>query len=309
MTNGASERETSDAAATQEGDAPATQETDRARATEETDGASTQETATRDLRRPLGRVMIGTAALGVVVAVAASVVAWQLLGRVGETTSGSTEVTVSALDALDQTLVLVEELVSSVDTTLDDVQEALGSVNESFATGTDALDTVATLTDEAAPALGSATETLRTLEGVADGIDTALRGFSQIPFAPEYDPDGAFGPTIAQLADDLDPLSAAFRATSDDLEEVTTDTARLRGDIDGLVTSLATVADELEGSESLLSSYREAAAEARALAASTETGVSADLRWARALVVLGGLAFALLQLVPWWVGRGLLAER
>lgn len=265
-------------------------------------------TVSERARRPLARALQAVAVLGAVISLAAAVVGWRVVGALDDVAVESTEVTADALIALEQTLELAADLVGSVDDTLVALEDGLDTTAGSLATGAEALTSVSQLAEDAAPALASATATLRRLEGVGTSIDQALQGLSSLPLAPDYDPDQAFGAAVGDLADDLEPLGDSFAATADDLRAVVASTDELESDLAALTEAVGAATTQLADSDRLIEDYRAAANRAGAVAEQASTDLGADLALLRALLVLGGLVFALGQAVPWLLARALLVD-
>lgn len=258
------------------------------------------------LRRPLARGLQVVAVVGAIVSLSVGVVGWQVVGQVDDVAVEGAAVTADALRALEETLGLAAELVDSVDTTLVALEDGLGTATGSVGDGADALDSVARLADDAAPALASATRTLRSLEEVGGSIDRALEGLAALPFGPEYDPDQGLGVTAGALADDLEPLSLSFARTAADLDAVADSSDQLEQDLDELTEAVAAATTQLTESQQLIEDYRDAADRAGGVSEVAGSQLENDLVLLRVLLLVGGIVFALAQVVPWLIGRSLL---
>lgn len=262
---------------------------------------------TPSTQRLLGRGLQVVAVLGGVIALVGGVVGWRVVGAIDDLAVESTEVTADAMATVGDTLELAAELIESVDATLVALEDGLATTSTSVADGAEALDSVSRLAEDAAPALDSATRTLRSLEGVGGSIDGVLRGLSALPLAPDYDPERGFGATVGDLADDLEPLSDSFATTADDLDDVAASSGRLEQDLEELTAAVSTATEQLAASEQLIDDYRDTAERASDVSAAGTEGIGGDLTLLRILLLLGGLVFAAGQVVPWLLGRALLA--
>lgn len=257
----------------------------------------------RRAERRAGQMMLGVAAVGVLVAVVGTIVGWVLLGRLDRTSRESLEVSIESLDSIDDTIDLADTVLTSTVETLDAVEQSLGTVADSFDTTDAVLDDVAELAAVTGPALTDATATIDDLAAIGGSIDTVLDGLGRIPLAPGYDPDAGFGDTLARLSDDLGPVGVALTDLSESLGESTTTVDRLQSDIRMLADRAAAVTADLDRTETLLNQYRSNVADARLLAERTRDDLDNDIRWMRILLVIAGANFAVGQIVPYTIGR------
>jgi hypothetical protein len=261
-----------------------------------------------DVRRRAGRALVSLAAVGAVTALVGTVVAWRLLGNVNDATSDSLDVTIEALDSLEDTLDVAEELVGSTTTSLAAVEANLEALDESFTTGSAVVGDAGELTGSAEPALRNVAATLRQMESLGEQIDGLLVIVTSLPLAPDYNPDNGLGPTLGQLAEDLEPLPDAFGSTSDSLARFEESLATQQSEVATLAESLREVNLSLDGSQELLAGYRTQVAEARELAVGSRNDLDRDQLLLRLVLLVAGLQFALAQLVPLWLGWQLLDE-
>lgn len=258
------------------------------------------------VRRRAGWVMVASAGVGLVTAIGGTAVAWHLTGAVNEATTESLAVTIDALDTLEDTLAVADDVVTDTADSLDAVETNLDALDTSVATGSDVVGDASDLTGAASPALADIAATLRRLEDLGLQIDGLLTTVSNLPLAPDYDAANGLGPTFGDLADDIEPLPAAFGATSASLARFETSLVTLQTELGGLVESVGEVNRGLDDSRELIDDYRASVADARALAVDTSDGLERDETMLRILIVIGGLNFAVIQLVPLWVGWELL---
>ncbi|MGF1596853.1 MAG: hypothetical protein ACFCVK_07950 [Acidimicrobiales bacterium] len=257
-------------------------------------------------RRRAGRVMVGTAIVGVAIILVGTVVVWSLLGDVNRATTGTLDVTVEALESMEATIDLADDLIGSTTDSLAAVEDTLTTVSESFESGNATLADVAELTATAEPTLRNTEATLRQLEGLGSQIDGALEGLSAIPFGPDYDPEDGLGPTFGRLADDLAPLPDEFADTSTGLVELQTTLTELQGDVDVLVANVHALNEDLADSTALIEQYRDNVSQARDLAEQSRRDLDRDHTWLRIILLVAAANFTLAQLVPLWFGWELL---
>jgi ABC-type transporter Mla subunit MlaD len=261
----------------------------------------------RDQRRA-GRLMIAVGVVGAIVAVSGTIAGWVFVGRLASTSDASLEVTVQALDAVDDTIDLAEEVLASTVDAVDALGGTVGAVSASFDSATTAIDEVASLADAVGPSLADAGDTVRTLEGIGDQIDDALGTLSSLPIGPDYDVDGGLGDTFGRLADTLDELPPQLESTAASLTDFTGNAGALQSELDRFATEVGDIAVELAGTNALVDQYRDSVTNARALAVASIDDVDPNVVLMRVLLVFGGATLLLAQIVPLWLGRSLLDE-
>jgi methyl-accepting chemotaxis protein len=261
----------------------------------------------RDQRRA-GRLMIGLGLVGAIVAVSGTIGGWIFVGQLAAASDDSLDVTVQALDAVDDTIDLAEDVLTSTVDAVDALAGTLGAVSASFESGTAAIDEVAALADTLGPSLTDAGDTVRTLERVGGQIDDVLGALSNLPLGPDYDPDDGLGDTFGRLADTLEELPAQLGATSSSLTDFTDDAGTLQDELDRFAVSVGAIATDLSSTGALVDQYRTSVDEARRLAFDTKTDLDSSVTMMRVLLVVGGVTLLLGQIVPLWLGRSLLDD-
>lgn len=258
-------------------------------------------------RRTAGRIMVGVAVVGFVLAIVGTAVAWQLVGQLGRSTDRSLALGQEALISVDATLDLADGVIEAVDGGLGSVSSTLGAVagtvDGSFAVASATAD----LARDLGPSLERVDDALGSLEAVTGTVDTVLRQLSQIPFGPSYDPETPFNEAISDVRRDLAPIAASLEAAADDLDQFVNGSDDLAGELLGLQAEVDALRASLAGSGALIEDYRRTSAQAALLAASTRSELDDDLTRSRIFIVVLGLTVAVGQIVPAWVGRTLLS--
>lgn len=257
-------------------------------------------------RRGLGGTMIAIAAVGVVVALVGTVVAWQLVGRLDDSSRQTLTVTIQTIDSIEDSLDLAADVITATTDSVDAAAESLDALDESFDAATGVVGEIDDLTEIVGPTLEEAGASLRQLEGVGNGIDDLLGDLSSIPFGPDYDPERGLGETIGDVATELEALPAEFEQTSNDLDTFETSIDELQVEIAVLASSVGEVSAELEGSDTIIDQYRTNLADARSIAVVTRDDLDSNVGLMRLILLIGGLNLALGQIVPFWLGRSLL---
>lgn len=258
--------------------------------------------------RRAGRVMVAVAVVGLVVSAAGTLVAWQLVGEINASTRDTLDVTIETIDSVENSIDLADQVLAASSDTIETGASTLAAVAESFEAATGVVEEIDDLSTTVGPALGEAATTLRQLEGVGATIDDLLGNLSSIPFGPDYRPDRGLGETIGELADDIEQLPGEFLQTSNDLQGFNTSLDDLELEIVRLSLDIADVSARLEGSDAIIDGYRQNVSDARAVAVSTRDDLDGDVTLMRLLLVIGGANLAVGQIVPYWIGRGLLVS-
>jgi methyl-accepting chemotaxis protein len=259
----------------------------------------------RDQRRA-GRLMIALGVIGAIVAVSGTIGGWIFVGQVAAASDDSLDVTVQALDALDDTIDLADEVLGSTVDAVDALGGTLDAVSASFESGAAAIDEVAVLADTLGPSLTDASDTVRTLERVGGQIDDVLGTLSNLPFGPDYDPDDGLGDTFGRLADTLEELPRQLESTSTSLTDFTDDAGPLQGELDQFAASVGAIVTDLADTGTLVDQYRTSVDDTRELAVETKSDLDLSVAMMRVLLVAGGVTLLLGQIVPLWLGRSIL---
>ncbi len=252
--------------------------------------------------------MIALGLVGALVAVFGTIGGWIFVGQVASASDESVDVTVRALDAVDDTIDLAEQVLTSTVESVDALGGTLDAVSGSFGTATAAIDEIAVLADTLGPSLTDASDTVRTLEGVGGQIDGVLSALSRVPLGPDYNPDNGLGDTFGRLADTLEELPAQLESTSSSLTDFTENAGPLQDELDRFATSVGAISADLADTGALVDQYRTSVDEARAVATAAKSDLDASVVMMRVLLVVGGITLLLGQIVPLWLGRSLLDD-
>lgn len=250
--------------------------------------------------------MVGVAGVGVVIALVGTIVAWQLVGRLDDSSRQTLTVTIQTIDSIEDSLDLAADVITATTDSVDAAADSLDALDESFDAATGVVEEIDDLTEVVGPTLEEAAESLRQLEGVGDGIDDLLGDLSSIPFGPDYDPERGLGETIGDVATELEALPAEFEQTSTDLDTFETSVGDLQVEIAVLAESVGDISAELEGSDTIVDQYRTNLADARSIAVETRDDLDSNVGLMRIILLIGGLNLAVGQIVPFWLGRSLL---
>ena len=129
--------------------------------------------------------------------------------------------TLQSLDAIDDTIDLADEVLGTSSDAVTALAGSLAAVSGSFEAATQAIDDIAGLATTVGPSLEDAGRTVRTLESIGSDIDSVLATLSNLPLAPDYNPDAGLGETLGQLAETLETLPGQLESTATSLTEFT----------------------------------------------------------------------------------------
>jgi methyl-accepting chemotaxis protein len=257
-------------------------------------------------RRTAGTAMLAIAAFGVLVAVVGTVVAWQFVGQLSQSTEQSLTLAADALATMDDTLDLADELVTSLDDGLDGVASSLLILTEVVDDTTSVAGSTARLAESLAPGLEGVDRALGSLTSIASAADTTLRELSRLPFGPNYNPGAPIDDEIRAVREDLGPVIATLRDTASELEVLAESSDEFTTELVSLAANVVELRNSVAGSSALIDEYRATVSESARLAEATRADLDRDLSRSRLLIVLLGLSFAAGQVVPAWLGRELL---
>lgn len=269
------------------------------------DTASLPSSRRRRRESVVGAAMQFIAIAGVATAIAGLLIGWRFVERIDGVVEETTAISTDALTALDDTIVLADQLLSTVQIVLRDTEGSLRAVAASFDSAETVINDVSDVLSQVAPAVAGVADTTRNLASVGSAIDDVLGQLNQIPLGPRYDENNGLGSQFENLADDLDPLAEGLSDTDKSLDGFLTDTAEIETQLQALVDATADLNEGVAEADVLLADYAEASALAQSVARDTTLAVGEDLVWYRLLLIMATATFAALQIIPWWLGSTL----
>lgn len=252
--------------------------------------------------------MVAAGVLGLVVALVGTAVGWVLVGELGDAVDESLAVTEDAVSTIEDTVVAAGEVVADVADGLRALDEVLAQLRLGVRDLEPVVADVAELTVEVPAALGEAQATLDQVAGAAADVEGVLRQLSRVPLGPDYDPETTLADQLRRLSDDLEPIATTLADAGGDLGRLEVRAGELRRELQVLGVEVQSLVRRLDRSADLVDGYREQAGRAEDIVVDRRDDLGARMGLMRALVVLGGLAFAAGQLVPLWVGAQLQRE-
>lgn len=254
-----------------------------------------------------GRVMLAIAIIGLVVSVVGTVVGRQLVTDMEQGVGQSLALTSEVLVTVDDSFVVADEALDTIAAGIVDAEVAVRSVGGSLATGQVAVDAVAGLaSNEIAGAVDTIEGAMTAVERAAGTIDDALAALGSLPFGPTYEANRPLGRAINQVTAALSGLSDELRDQAEQIERTSEGFAEAADGMIGTADALAELETRLDAAATLLRAYAERTAEARVLVAEQQDVLAASAGRFRVTLIAFGIAFALAQFVPFYLGWSLL---
>lgn len=247
------------------------------------------------------------AVIGVVVGVIVPIGLWQFLTDVDRNVDRSLVIGEDAAASLSETIDVAEDVIAALDAGLATLGETLGTIDAGVGDTAGLASSTAELAARLPDGFARVDDALATVESLSRAVDGALRAASAVPFGPDYDPAVPLPTAIADLREAFGPISDDLDRIATELESFGDTSGELRERVDGVGADLGRTRAALEASGRLLDSYRETAADAERLAATSRDDLDRSIRWARAAALLIGVVIILGQFVPWWLGGRLRA--
>jgi methyl-accepting chemotaxis protein len=250
-----------------------------------------------------GRVMIAIAIFGLLVSVVGTVLGRQLVTDLETGVSQSLTLTSDVLVTVDDSFVVADQALETIAAGVADAELAVRAVGGSLATGQVAVDAVADLAgNEIAGAIVTIEGAMAAVERAAGTIDDALAALGSLPFGPSYDANRPLGRAIGQVTSALRGLSDELREQAQQIEQTSEGFADAADGMIGTADALAELDARLDAASALLSAYAERADEAQVLVAEQQEVLGASAGRFRVTLIAFGIAFALGQFVPLYLG-------
>ena len=247
----------------------------------------------------LVRVLQAVATIGLLAAIVGTVVGWGLLGQAEAALEDSLTLTSDTLAALDASAGVAADSIATLGTSLAALEETATSLDTAFDEGEVLMEDLAELVRrDVAESLTAVDDALPGLIRVAGTIDTTLSALSSLPFGPAYDPTESFADALRTLDVSLDGLPDRLREQADQIDATAGSLGDVGEGVSDLASDLAGFDATLADTAELLDTYSTTIEEGTALVEETTEQLGRQLVFGRIALVLLGVAFALLQVVP-----------
>jgi len=251
---------------------------------------------TRDVLRTI-------AVLGVVVAVAGTVIVWQFLGDLERNTDRSLLIGEDAATTLVDTVDVADEVVAGLDDGLATLESTFEALDQVITSTVDVAASTSALAAELPARIDAIDRAFASLQSIGEAVDSTLSALDDIPFGPNYDPEGSFTDSIREIRASFEPLQTDLAAIATELSTFAEGSGGLQRELASLADDVERTRTSLDGTDVLLARYRDSADDARRLAASSRSDIEDSMTATRWVVVLVGLLIAVSQIVPWVVAN------
>jgi len=252
-------------------------------------------------RRSGGAVIAG--AIGIVASLIGLVLGWILVDSVLTRLEGPVQLSVATLDAIEETLGVVDSVTTQLHDGVITAGEGLAAASLTAAESTDSLEALADFLD------GDLVTNIEAIQGTmpaaiqaASAIDGTLRALSLL--GVDYDPDQPFDEALMAIDAALAGLPGQLSAQAEAVRDLVPSTQRFAEDAATIAASMTGMGDDLERSGEVIERYQATVDEARAIIDDTESSFSANVWLLRGLVLMAGVTGVALSWGLIAVGRG-----
>ncbi len=174
----------------------------------------------KSIRHFFGFALILFSILGLVVSTAGLLAVPKVAGRLRISIEEGLDLTLLALDATDESLVLAGTSIKQAIAALDSVRETTLGIGQTLDETDPLLNSVGDIVGQESPAIVESTqESLASSEASARVIDQVLYSLNTVAAVTgiEYDPETPLAESIADVSDSLDSLPESFEAIEEDM--------------------------------------------------------------------------------------------
>lgn len=256
-------------------------------------------------RRRLGHYLTVVGIVGVLASIGTIITAGRMVAVFDDDLQASSEVTVQAIDAASESVEVLETLVDTIHAQTGPVVTAVRNTADGIESSTGAVDAAATLADEDIPeSLSAIADVFPSLEAATGAVDLALRGLSELPIGPDYDPEVGLDEAIADIGDQLDQLATRVDSASSEFADVADALEAAPDDLRAVADAIEQFDEDLQV-EDLIAEYEATLADAREVAIDSLDNVDSGSNWLVAAVVVMAVVFGLGQAGMAALGRHL----
>lgn len=254
----------------------------------------------------LGTYLVVVGTLGILGAAASSLLAGGIVDQLDENLQTSSEVTVDAIEAAEQSVDVLASIVETIRGQSSTVEVALRNTADAVEGSRTAVGSVSDLASGEIPdTLEALADLLPALETAATAVDDTLGALDGLPIGPDYDPEVPLGEAVGQFGNELGDLAEAARTAGSAADSANQDLATAPGDLRALADTVAAFEEDLEDTEMLIDRYDQTLADARRTALGGLDTVGTSSTWAVVAVVVMSIVFALGQLGLVFIGLAL----
>jgi hypothetical protein len=240
--------------------------------------------------------------VGLAASVAALILGWMIVESIVVRLQGPVQLSVATIDAIEETLDLVDSVTGELETGLGTAGDSLAAASAAAADSSGNLEDLADFLD------GDLVANIEAIQGsmpaaiqAAGAIDDTLRALSLL--GVDYDPEQPFDESLRAIDAALQDLPTQLTVQAGAVRALVPTTERFAGDAAALASSISALVDDMERSGEILNGYRETVEEARSLVDETGATFTTSVWLFRAFILAAAIAGAALSIGLIAVGR------
>lgn len=226
--------------------------------------------------------------IGLVASLIGLVLGWVIVDSVLARLEGPVRLSVATLDAIEETLGVVDSVTTQLADGLITAGESLDAASATAAESTGSLGALADFLD------GDLVTNIEAIQGTmpaaiqaAGAIDSTLRALSLL--GVDYDPEQPFDEALMAIDAALEGLPGQLSAQAGAVRELVPSAERFSADAAIIAASMTAMGEDLERSGEVLESYQVTIDEARVIIEDTESSFSSNVWMLRGLVLMAGI--------------------
>ncbi len=233
-------------------------------------------------------VAVTAGVVGLVASLIGLLLGWMTVDSVLARLEGPVRLSVATLDAIEETLGVVDSVTAQLHDGLIAAGESLDAVSATTAESTGSLEALADFLD------GDLVTNIEAIQGTmpaaiqaAGAIDSTLRALALL--GVDYDPEQPFDEALMSIDAALEDLPGQLSAQAGAVRDLVPSAERFSADAATIAASMTAMGEDLERSGSVIESYQATVDEARAIIAETESSLSTNVWILRGIVLIAGI--------------------
>lgn len=212
-------------------------------------------------RKIFGLVLLGTAALGVILSTAGLVGVWRLRPMLNNTVSEGLALAASIINTTQDGLNLVDRLVAGISDEVTGLEDTTRAVALTISGVDPILTSLADLTNKNFPAaVSSAQASLQSAQNSARLIDDILAALTSIPLSPvaAYKPEVPLNQALGQVSSSLDTVTPSLTSIYQGLVDGQKNLSTVKDELFTIADNTRGIGDSLNGAGALVDQYQQA---------------------------------------------------
>jgi methyl-accepting chemotaxis protein len=274
-------------------------------------------------RRVVGIVMLFIGILGIGLSVWGTLTGRQIVDNIGASLATTLDLTVQALDNVEDTLVLSRTTLGQLHDGLDTVETTLGVLSATVENTRPLLDEVSQVTAHDAPdsieAVQAAIPNMAEVAGTIDATLTALSALQverrvlgvpiRFDLGINYNPEVPFDQSINQLGTSLDGLPERMRGLEVHLNVTSSNLGQISQSLSDMGQNLSDINSSVADTEPLMDEYIRLVVETNDMIRQSKLNIQNQVRSFKNIVTILFVWAGLSQIAPLYLGWELLLGR